>query len=209
MVFDSKNIVGNSVEIISQELNKELQKVGIANIPLDILYSMALDLSKRSKLRIMVLGPGETQETLYNKRCEIRDELNRLGHQAEFPEETWSEIKLKISEINLAVAEYIQAKEYDFIVCLMASPGSIGEVHELAGNKQIASKMLICVDEINREGYSSQGILRIFEGFHGKIDWFKNPNDIDNCCLATRAIEHLQKVAESKQFELSKEVRSL
>jgi len=104
--------------------------------------------------------------------------------------------------LNLTVAEFLMAKNFDYVICLMDSPGSIAEVHDFAKIPNIASKMMICVDIDNSEGYSAH-TLRIFEGYNGKIDWFEKPKDILECHLKTRVIDQIQKVAESRQWEIA------
>jgi len=168
----------------------------------DYLVEAAHDITKRSKLKLLIWGPGASGGAIYKKRCEIRDQLKRLGHQADFSETVWNPQKLRASGLNLSVAEYIQARAYDYIICIMASPGAIGEVHDFSKDKKLASKMMICVDDIHRSGYSALGALHIFEGLNGKLDWFENPIDIDKCYLSGRVLQQIQNVFEAKQWEL-------
>jgi hypothetical protein len=160
------------------------------------------ELAKQATLRILIFGPGPSGGALYNKRCEIRDKLISLGHHAEFCEDIWDRDSLRSSGLNLAVAELIQALAYDYIICLMVSPGSIGEVHDFAKTKSIACKMMVCVDGAHKDGYSAQGVIRICEGYNGKIVWFSNPQDLEHCHLAGRVIEQITFVAEAKQWEI-------
>jgi hypothetical protein len=96
--------------------------------------------------------------------------------------------------------ELLQANAYDYIVCLMAGPGAIGEVHDFAKHRKLAHKMMICIDACHKGGYSAHGTLRIFEGWNGKVDWFSSPSDIEGCLLATRVLDQIQKAAEGKQY---------
>lgn len=167
----------------------------------DVFLAAAEDIKKQTALKILVWGPGSTGE-LYSKRLEIRTQLERLGHEAYFSEDVWKPDILRKSGLNLSVAEFIQAKAYDYIICLMDSPGAIGEVHDFARTESLAHKMMVCVDISNKEGYSAHGILNIFEGCNGKIDWFERPVDIADCHLMTRILSQLQKVREAKQWLL-------
>lgn len=198
----------NLQELPSEKLAEIFRKVsGIApqqNAAENSLMAAAADMQKRSKLKVLIWGPGPSDEVLYKKRCEIREQLIRLGHQADFSETVWTPQKLEASGLNLTVAEYLQSKSYDYIICIMASPGSIGEVHDFAKDKYIACKMMICLDESHKSGYSAHGTLRIFEGQNGKIDWFENPIDIKKCYLSGRVLQHIQKVNEAKQWEVAK-----
>jgi hypothetical protein len=100
------------------------------------------------------------------------------------------------------VEEIIRAKGYDYIICLMTSPGTIGEFHLFAPHKELASKMLTCVDQQHKGGFIAQTLIPVYEGHNGKMDWFEYPNDIKECHLATRILEQINNVAQMKQFVL-------
>jgi hypothetical protein len=197
--IDIKNV---STDTISEVLNDAICGKGPA-LPHDILTPAAEDIKRRAKLKVLMWGPGPSGGDLYIKRCELRQYLQKLGHEAVFSEDIWAPDMLVRSGLNLSVAEFLQAKAYDYIICLMASPGSIGEVHDFAKIKKFAKKMMICIDSCHKSGYSAQGTIRIFEGLNGKIDWFESPTDIRDCHLATRVLDHIQKVAEAKQWEIA------
>lgn len=166
------------------------------------MIERAAAIARRALLRIVIFGPGASGGALYDKRCQIREKLRQLGHHAEFCEDVWDRDSLRASGLNLSTAELIQARSYDYVICLMASPGSIGEVHDFAKDKSIARKMMVCVDAAHKQGYSAAGVLRICAGLNGKIDWFSDPNDLKECHLAGRVVEQITFVAEAKQWEL-------
>ncbi len=199
------SISAESEETIAAVSVLLVRAVGVSSgqPPKDVIDAVATDIVTRAKLKVLVLGPGQTGGALYQKRCAIRDELRRLGHDADFCEDIWSAGKLSGSGLNLSVAELVTARSYDYIVCLMAGPGVIGEVHEFAARPELASKMLVCVDQIHQSGYSAQGILRILEGANGRLDWFQSPTDIDECYLLGRVLEQVQKVADRKQWVIA------
>ena len=188
---------------LAQLFTDDLTRKGEPQIDKESLIAVASLIKGRVKLKILILGPGQDGGDVYTKRCELRDWLTRLGHEAHFCEEVWTRDALERSGLNLTVAEYIQALVYDYIVCLMGSPGSIGEAHDFAKDRRIAVKMMICIDDRHRRGYSALGLIRIFEGYNGKVDWFTYPSDITDCHLATRVVDHIEKVAERKQWELA------
>lgn len=172
-------------------------------IPNDILKSIAEDIKRRVKTKVLIFGPGHTGGAIYIKRCEIKDKLKEQGYDVYFGEDVCNSTLLQSTGLNLLTAEYITCKRFDYIVCLMTSPGSIGEVHDFAGKREIASKMMICIDSKHRDGYTAQGVIRIFEGLNGKVDWFKSPKDIKGCHLLTRILEQVRKVAEGRQLEIA------
>jgi len=185
-------------------MNNKLQEIndksdGLQNVIVDI-EPRSKEIIRRAKLRVLILGPGVKGGDLYIKRCQIRDELRQRGHVAHFCEEMWTLDRLQASGLNLTTAEFIQLELYDYIVCLMTSPGTIGEVHDFAKKPKFASKMMICIDRSHRSGYSAQGVIKIFEGLHGKVDWYNYPGDITKCHLTTRIVEQLEKVSYAKQY---------
>ncbi len=175
--------------------------LGSTNAPDPVLLALAREIHLRSTLRILVWGPSASGGDLYEKRVQIKQRLELLGHTVHFSEDVWTSEHLKRSGLNITVAEYIQASCYDFIVCLMASAGSIAEVHDFAKERAFAGKMMICADASHKSGYSANGALTIFEGMNGKLDWFTNPTDLIECHLTGRVLEHVEKVRSAKQWE--------
>lgn len=173
------------------------------SIPDDILEAFSQDMKNKKPLIVLIFGPGSSGGDIYKKREEIRDKIRELGHIAYFGEEYCTPEKLVANGLNLEVAEYLLAKKCDYIICLMASPGSIGEVHDFAKYPEIATKMMICIDKQHSEGYSALGTLRIFQGYNGKIDWFEYPKDIIECHLKTRVVYQIESVAQRIQYEIA------
>ncbi len=187
---------------ILQQRIKSLAGEAAAGMLPQSMSSLFSAITGRPALRILVWGPGPSEDSLHAKRKDIRDRLCRLGHDAFFSEGAISDEKLQAGGLNVTIEEYLQARGVDYIVCLMSSPGSIGEVHDYAKKRELARKMMICVDERHRDGYSAQGALRIFEGLNGKLDWFRSPEDIEGCHVASRVLEQVQKTADAKHWEL-------
>jgi hypothetical protein len=199
-VIDIKN---DSIDRIAEILNEAMGESTVSMLPKDILTAAAEDIKRQAELKVLIWGPGSSGGDLYTKRCELRKHLQKFGHEVVFSEDVCAPDTPVRSGLNLTVAEFLQAKAYDYIVCLMASPGSIGEVHDFAKIKKFARKMMICIDSCHKSGYSTQGTIRIFEGFNGKVDWFENPTDLSECHLATRVLDQIHKVTEARQWELA------
>lgn len=168
------------------------------------LRNYLIQIRRQAKLKVLVFGPGKSGGKFYIKRCEIRDAIRKSGYDADFPEETYQQ-GIHADGINATLLEFVAAvKIYDYVVCLMESPGSIGEVHDFGKFPDIERKMMICVrSEYKKSGYSGGGTLRIFEGGNGKVDWFEYPKDLVECNLKGRVMDQIQKVAEKKQFEIA------
>lgn len=167
------------------------------------------DIKRKSELNIVIWGPCFSKDPkiqkIYEKKKQIQKIIGDLGHNIVIGEEDELVKKLQKSGLNLYSAEYIEATNADYIVCFMASPGSIGEVHDFA--TKFTHKMMICINAEYNEGYSAGGILSIFEGKNGKLDWFKYPEDIDECHLAGRVIKQIQRVRQAKEFEIIKTLK--
>lgn len=174
------------------------------------IRAIAKDIINRSRLTILIWGPGSKGDPeLYKKRVQIRDELRKLGHKADFSENNLTQDALIAGGLNLCVSELIQALSYEYIVCIMSSPGSIAEVHDFCHIPHISIKMMICIDKDHLDGYSGKGKLKIFEGNHGRLEKFSYPEDIDSCNLCTKVLEQVEKRAAAKQFEIAKNAGSL
>jgi hypothetical protein len=203
IVLGSQAVGANVTEA---QLAKALQKnlhITSSNVnTMDSILAAARDIADRTHLRILLWGPSDLSVSVGKKRLEIRDSLRALGHDAHLGEDLWT-AELKACGLNLSVVELLQAQEFDYILVLMDSVGAVGEVHDFARIRSLASKMMICVDHEHQKGYCAQGVLRIFEGHNGKLDWFIKPDDIDQCNLATRVLSQIAKVAEAKQSILA------
>jgi hypothetical protein len=171
--------------------------------PTSSLVEAAAYILRQCVIKVLIFGPGPSGGDIYVKRCELRTKITDLGHEAHFCEDIWNPKALQASGLNLGVAEFITLRGYDYIVCLMASPGSIGEVHDFARNPEFAVKMMVCVNQSHKDGYSANSVLRVFEGCNGKLDWFNYPSDITDCHLATRVLEQIRRVSEFKQWEIA------
>jgi hypothetical protein len=154
------------------------------------------------KLNVLIWGPSESDSQLYQKRLEIKLRIDSLGHRACFPESFLPNDLPGIRGLNLKITEYLQCQTFDYIICLMVSPGSIAEVHDFANKRDLACKMMVCIDQAHSTGYSSHGALQIFEGFNGRLDWFHNPIDLQDCHLATRILTQIEKTSDAKTWEL-------
>lgn len=195
--------VGSRTELTLDHLNDRLEELGcvpLAGLTPSIHEKLTQD-TLGNGLRILVWGSGENAGELYEKRLQIRDSLNNLGHDANFSEDLLSPDGLMAGGLNVSIEECLQAMAVDYIICLMVSPGSIGEVHDFAKKRHLARKMMVCVDQQHEDGYSAKGALRIFEGFNGKLDWFRVPEDLTECHLATRVLCQVEKTFEAKTWE--------
>jgi hypothetical protein len=223
--FRDMTIKHDGTVLILKEIRKDLSNIGekinvlieitkqalqiTPNQPTEMhekfIRSGVQELIHRSRLSVLVWGPQEEgDKDLFKKRGQILDRLRDLGHQADFSEDILTSNILAAGGINLSVAELLQARGYEYIICIMDSPGSVGEVHDFCHMPEIAHKMTICINEERLSGYSGQGILRIFEGNHGHLEKFKIPDDLNSCSLRDRAVEQVEKRAAAKQDQIAR-----
>jgi hypothetical protein len=141
-------------------------------------------------LAVLIWGPGSTGGDLYEKRRQIRGVLLSKGDAAVFSEE----IDAAAGDFGVTskAREYLQAKESDFLVVLYGAPGSIGEVHDFAGFKEIASKMLIFVDSRHVGGYGYTGALKELSELYNNVCTYEYPKDIHECHLLGKVEERLR-----------------
>jgi hypothetical protein len=116
-VEEKINLIGHVLQVKPKGINEEHQRA------LEFAYKDIID---RSRLSVLIWGPGKQgNEELYQKRLQIRNKLRELGHKAEFSEDILVPRALAAGGINLSVAELLQAQSYEYIICIMGSPGSI------------------------------------------------------------------------------------
>ncbi len=150
-----------------------------------------------SRLNVLIWGPTDKSDPVFGKRCEIRDALIEMGHVADFSEDIRTDA-LRACGLNILVEELLEARNYDFIVCLMAGHGSEAEAHDFWW--KYSRKMMICVDERHKAGFSVRGAVRLFQGSNGPVDYYHYPEDITECHLKTRILQHLETVKELKEL---------
>jgi hypothetical protein len=202
--LEDKNIdiENSSIETITKALSELVSSVENATLPRDVILAAVEDLRSRVRLKILVLGPSDPGD-IYAKRCQIRQLIRNQGHEVDFFEEILTPGVREASGLNLGVEEIIRALGYDYIVCLMTSAGTISEFQLFAPIRELANRMLTCVDERHKGGFIAQSLIPVYEGHNGRVDWFKDPTDIKECHLATRVLVQINNVAQMKQFVLA------
>lgn len=137
-------------------------------------------------LTLLVWGPGVRGGDLYEKRLQIRGRLRELGFAAVFSEEI--DVDFPVETPSLKTKEFFQALSADFIIVIEASLGSTAEVHDFAGIKEIALKMMVFADKKSKDGYSGKGALEDLSLLYGNVHWFDYPKDVTECHLLAKVI---------------------
>jgi hypothetical protein len=101
--------------------------------------------AKNTPLSILVWGPEDDGSEEYVARCNVRDELNKIGHDAIFSEELCRQENALDDPIQ---DEILQARSFDAIVIIYGSRGTQTELDRIiVPFKKIARKTTIIVKE--------------------------------------------------------------
>ena len=140
------------------------------------------------KLKILVFGPQvATPSTdprtakLQAKRVEIRAKLEHLGHDVKYAEDLVDPTLPGVSG-NAFLQEYLIMSEYDMIVTLVESPGSLIEASVIASKPLLAAKASLFMDEDFRGGLAAQA-CEFAEWVGAHFQTYQYPVDLDACHL--------------------------
>jgi hypothetical protein len=152
--------------------------------------SLALD---AIKLNILVFGPqvknlsdDERTQRLQLKRIQIRDELALLGHNVCYAEEL-----VDPSLGNMVFQEELIMREYDLIVTLVGSPGSIIETGLISRNPQLAQKAQLFMDSSHTDGLVAEA-CRLASDMGAFYKEYEYPKDLTDCHLLGFAKERVR-----------------
>ena len=142
-----------------------------------------------TKLNILVFGPqvhtlsdnDERTRNLQDKRIEIRSELEKIGHNVAYAEDI-VDPSLSGPANNAILQEIAVMKEYDFVVVLVDSPGSIAEATLISISPAIAQKSSLFLDSDYSNGLVANA-CKLSETIGAKFCTYKYPNDLTECNL--------------------------
>jgi hypothetical protein len=125
-------------------------------------------------------------------RPRLRSELRGRGHLAMLSEELWE----SDSDVSLRLQELIQARNFDLVVSIPATPGAIGEAHDFAAHPAVMCKMLVFVNERHVAGYSEQSLRALSTVLSCQLEYYP---DVDNTEIIERiTLEQVQRLREMK-----------
>lgn len=140
------------------------------------------------KLKILVFGPQvATPSTdprlkkLQAKRVEIRAKLEHLGHDVKYAEELVDPTLPGVSG-NAFLQELLIMSEYDMIVTLVESPGSLIEASVIASKPLLAAKASLFIDDDFKGGLAAQA-CEFAEVMGAHYQTYQYPIDLDACHL--------------------------
>jgi len=140
-------------------------------------------------LSILVWGQNPASASpVAQKRKEIRDELERLGHNAMFSED------LASSGLGLSAKseEFAQAMAVHLIIILVEdAPGALAEAHDFCNHPKVAPNVYILIPQRYRDGYSAQGAIKDLEDGYGGVYWYAD-DEISSCNVKKLALKRAE-----------------
>lgn len=165
--------------------------------------SRVLDAISSIRLKILVFGPQvHTPSTelrtakLQSKRAQIRAKLEECGHHVKYAEEL-VDPSLAGPAGNALFQELVIMEEYDLIVNIVDSPGSIVEATAIALRPRLASKSSLFLDRGYEGGLVGQACKNAADiGAHYQS--YLYPKDLDECNLMGFVLNRVGKIQKMK-----------
>lgn len=144
---------------------------------------------------VLLWGPGvnSIDSGLGQLRSDLRSLLRQNGHLALFSEEL-----IVDNKASVRLQQLIHAQQFDLIISLPSTPGSIGEVHDFAGDRRVNSKLLVYLNNDYLSGYSNQSLQALCSILTYEVLYYNGLDDLD--FVRKSVIEHVQRVREVKYF---------
>ena len=166
-------------------------------------YRKTLEAIEQTSLVVLIWGPSSARPELYRKRLQIRAELRKQNVTAMFSEEISTTTDTPYS---LSTQELAQARCSDLIVVLQCSIGSTAEVHDFGRIREVASKLLVFVDQDFRSSYSYGALLSDLSTRFNNVREYHFPVDIESCNLMGAVLAQVRVLRQAKWFRGSNEV---
>ena len=142
---------------------------------------------------ILLWGPGiDSTNPLWGIRTDLRDILRSRGHAAVFSEEL-CDISLPYS---IRLQQLAQAQEFDLVISIPCTPGSIGEIHDFAADRRVNGKVLVFLNNEHISGYSASSLSAISTLLSCQIEYY--PNERETEIIRTTTLVEVQRIREIK-----------
>lgn len=142
---------------------------------------------------VLIWGPGiGSVSPLAATRLNLRSDLRKAGHAAFFSEELCD----PSSGNSVRLQQLAQAQEFELVVSIPCTPGSIGEIHDFATDRRVRAKTLVFINEEHVKGYSAQSLEAISTILSCAVRRYPSEND---CALiSTFTLTEVQRIRELK-----------
>lgn len=156
-----------------------------------------------TKLSILVFGPqvhtistDERTRNLQNKRIEIRAKLEECGHHVRYAEDV-VDPSVGGSSNNPFFQELVIMQDYDFIVTIVDSPGSIAEATVIAMKPRLAQKSSLFLDS-NYVGGLVGAACHNAADLGAHFQTYNYPQDLIECNLLGYIMDRAEKIQKIK-----------
>ncbi|MEQ9440713.1 MAG: hypothetical protein RIG62_16810 [Cyclobacteriaceae bacterium] len=163
------------------------------------------DATNNMNLNILVFGPqvhtisdNERTKNLQFKRIQIREELEALGHFVRYAEDL-VDPNLPSPQNNAVLQEIVIMAEFDLIINIVESPGSITEATLIATKANLSQKATLFMDESHLGGLPAQA-CQLAVQLGANFETFKYPQDIVQCHLLGSVKKRVEKTQFTKFF---------
>ncbi len=150
------------------------------------------------KLNILVFGPqvkvlSTDQRTLnlQNKRIQIRQELENLGHNVKYAEDV-VDPNLPSPQNNAFLQEIVIMAEFDIIFNIVDSPGSITELALIASKPTLSQKASLFLDSQFTGGLPASA-CEAAKFLGADYNTYNYPTDLVDCHLLTFILARVSK----------------
>jgi hypothetical protein len=153
----------------------------------------ALNDVNKVPVSVLLWGPGiDSRHPVYAVRAALRSELRRNGHAAFYSEELCD----PTSSHSIRIQQLAQAQNFDLVVSIPCTPGSIGEVHDFAADRRVTAKMLVFLDSSYVDGYSPQSLEALSTLISCRIEYY--PSETDTASIMEVTLDTVQRIRELK-----------
>ncbi len=153
----------------------------------------------RVPVAVLLWGPGmDSTSPLREVRLHLRAKLREAGHAAFLSEELYDPglpYPLRVQQIN-------QAKNFDLVVSIPCTPGSIAEVHDFAVDRRVTSKLLVFLNEEHLGGYSPQSLQVLSSIISCQIEYYPNEHETD--VIEVIAFDHVVRIRDLKYISMGR-----
>ena len=154
---------------------------------------------KSITLKILIFGPDSNGTStdvrvnaIKNKRIQIRNHLISEGHTAVFPEDIVDPNAAPPMN-NPAIAESLLMREYDVIINIVETPGSIAEAGKISEHSALAAKSLLFICDQYCTGFPYAACQQAKQ-IGAELSTFSYPNDVTQCHLLTKVCDMINKI---------------
>ena len=147
-------------------------------------------------LAVVVWGPGPNQTSAAAfTRLQLRDELIRNGHIADFSEDLID----PESPLALPVQQLAHVEAADLVLSIPDSIGSFAEIHDFARLPAVANKIIAFLNREWADNYSSRSLVEL----QSQATCAVEPYDATNLpgCIIERAMEHVRRLQQLHFFQ--------